>query len=135
MYILSRLLYIYHVCLLFCRNVCSMGCLIKLYIFDKLYHIMLYQAHLACAGFDLTTLVVIGTDCIEHIFHWNWNSEWFNGTNKVCKFFHRYYTISCGCREKKGRHGKFMFLIWLQLSLQKTPYLSSKEVWVWVYCV
>ena len=31
---------------------------------DKLYHIMLYQALLACAGFELTTLVVIGTDCI-----------------------------------------------------------------------
>ena len=31
---------------------------------DELYHIMLYQVHLACAGFELTTLVVIGTDCI-----------------------------------------------------------------------
>ena len=31
---------------------------------DKLHHIMLYQAHLACAGFELTTLVGIGTDCI-----------------------------------------------------------------------
>ena len=31
---------------------------------DKLYHIMLYQAHLSCAGFELKTLVVIGTDCI-----------------------------------------------------------------------
>jgi len=31
---------------------------------DKLYHIMLYQAHLASAGFELTTLLVIGTDCL-----------------------------------------------------------------------
>jgi hypothetical protein len=31
---------------------------------DKLYHIMLYWVHLAWAGFKLTTLVVIGTDCI-----------------------------------------------------------------------
>jgi hypothetical protein len=28
------------------------------------YHIMLYQVHLAWAGFKLTMLVVIGTDCI-----------------------------------------------------------------------
>jgi hypothetical protein len=25
---------------------------------------MLYRVHIACAGFELTTLVVIGTDCI-----------------------------------------------------------------------
>ena len=31
---------------------------------DKLYHIMLYQVHLTWVGFKLTTLVVIGTDCI-----------------------------------------------------------------------
>ena len=31
---------------------------------DKLYHIMLHHVHFAWAGFELTTLVVIGTDCI-----------------------------------------------------------------------
>jgi len=30
----------------------------------KLYHIKLYPVHLASVGFELTTLVVIGTDCI-----------------------------------------------------------------------
>jgi hypothetical protein len=31
---------------------------------DKLYHMILYRVQLAWAGFELTTLVVIGTDCI-----------------------------------------------------------------------
>ena len=30
---------------------------------DKLYHIMLYQVHFISAGFELTTLVLIGTGC------------------------------------------------------------------------
>ena len=30
----------------------------------QIYHIMLYRVHLAWAGFELTTLVVIGTDYI-----------------------------------------------------------------------
>ena len=32
---------------------------------DKLYHIMLYQVYLSLVGFELTTLVVIDTDCID----------------------------------------------------------------------
>jgi len=38
---------------------------------DKLYHIMLYQAHLVCAGFELITLVVIGTD-----YTGSWSQPW-----------------------------------------------------------
>ena len=31
---------------------------------DKLHHMMLYPVHIAMSGFEFTTLVVIGTDCI-----------------------------------------------------------------------
>jgi len=31
---------------------------------DKLFHIMLYQVHLAWVGLELTTLVMIATECI-----------------------------------------------------------------------
>jgi hypothetical protein len=35
-----------------------------LQVIDKRNHIMLYRVHLVRAGFELTALVVIGTDCI-----------------------------------------------------------------------
>ena len=36
---------------------------------DKVYHIMSYQVHLAWTRFELTTLVVMGTDCIGNCFY------------------------------------------------------------------
>ena len=38
---------------------------------DKIYHIMLYWVHLVITGFILTTLVVIGTDCIYSVLGTN----------------------------------------------------------------
>ena len=36
----------------------------SVFLADKIYHIMLYRIHLAWAGFQLPTVVVIGTDSI-----------------------------------------------------------------------
>jgi len=49
---------------------------------DKLDHIMLYQAYLAQAGFELTTLVVIGTDCIGS---YKSNYHTITTTPNICK--------------------------------------------------
>jgi hypothetical protein len=49
---------------------------------DKLYHIMLYEAHLSWVGFELTTLVVIGTDCIS-----NCKSNYYTITTMTTPWF------------------------------------------------
>jgi len=47
---------------------------------DKLYHIMLYQVHLTWAWFELTTLVMIGTDCIGS-YKSNYHTKPFDPNN------------------------------------------------------
>ena len=55
---------------------------------DQLYHIMLFLVHLARAGFELTTLVVIGTDCIGTYIS---NNHTITTTTTPCFYkIHRY---------------------------------------------
>ena len=80
---------------------------------DKLYHIMLYLVHLARAGCELTTLVVIGTDCIGTYIS---NYHTITTTTTPCFYMIHYLSIifsnfSCG----------------LSLSVHKGP------SWAWWY--
>ena len=42
---------------------------------DKIYHIMLYQVHLACTDFELTTVVLIGIDNCKSILPYDHNHD------------------------------------------------------------
>ena len=56
---------------------------------DKLHHILLYWVHLAWARFELTTLVVIGTDCIGSC-----KSNYHKIMTTTTPIWTRYYTCS-----------------------------------------
>ena len=70
---------------------------------DKFYHIMLYWVHLTWAGLELTTLVVISTDCIGS-YQSNYHmitvttapgQPFFNETYTKCTCISLFKTYTC----------------------------------------
>jgi len=69
---------------------------------DKLYHIMLYRVHLIWAGFELTTLVVIGTDYtgsleIQLPYDHDHDGPYINSNNKEDNYSKKEY----GCKSTR----------------------------------
>jgi len=71
------------------------------------YHIMLYRVHLVWVGFELTTLVVIGTDCM--------------GSYKS-----NYHTITSRPRRP---HQQYVLLIYVSI----TSILPTNSMWLFCY--
>ena len=85
---------------------------------SKFYSIMLYWVHLAWVGFELTTLVVIGPDCIGscktnyHTIMTKTASFWFNGNKNNAYIKHKNYL-------------KKMFIVLYTVVLQKKKCVLS----------
>ena len=66
---------------------------------DNIYHLMLYRVQLACVGFELTTLMVVGTVCKD-----SWKSNYHTITTTTAPTQNNYNTILfglcgvCGCQ-------------------------------------
>jgi hypothetical protein len=81
---------------------------------DKLYHIMLYRVHLTWAWFQLTTLVVIGTDCIgsyKSNYHMTWPRQPLLAA--WTKFYTFYFQIYFSNKTKSTDRGKLASLIFI----------------------
>jgi hypothetical protein len=85
---------------------------------DNFYHIMLYRVHLTWAGFKLTTLVVIGTDCIgscKSSYHMNTittaPAKWKEGD--IWRLIHLFFIDSIAIPFSKGvnRYTSILFTL------------------------
>jgi hypothetical protein len=67
-----------------------------LHVADKLFHIMLHRVGLAWMGCELTTLVVIGTDCMC-----SWKSNYHTTTTvPFCNKLHQVHSLSKDLKAK-----------------------------------
>ena len=81
---------------------------------DKLYHIMMYQVHLARVGLELTTLMVIGTYCISsYKFNYYTITNTMAPTSCMSFVFASFYTIirytfSNVCSPQRGKYAQLI---------------------------
>ena len=74
---------------------------------DKFYHIMLHRVHLACTRFELTKLVVIGTDCIG-----SYKSNYHTITTTMVLYYNQCLT----------KWKSYIYLLWYcEISLNSLP--------------
>ena len=118
---------------------------------DKLYHIMLCWVHIAWAGFELTTLVVIGTDCIgSQISNYHTtmaaptncvdliNVRWINVINKWKKHNKKCLFFSDKCESNdhapifsthiNERESSWSWIIWKQFDLFRRTLFTANQI-------
>ena len=101
---------------------------------DKLYHIMLYRVHLAWTVFELTTLVVICTDCTSS-YKSNYHTITTTPNKMNCELMLTYDTPALRQTESRNLMGpKTLLTIWGTYMKLVTKYQISAVNSCWEKC-